>query len=299
VLSQADERIGSAAQELGYLNEALRALREDETLLAELLQAEPLSPALHRREALLHFYRSTVYYSDFFPSLDDAARGLDSARRYLAAAEEMVRSDPTNATARFSRAIATGWRSVPLRQLDPRAAVPMAEDSVRLFDELAASGKPSYLITSRRVRALEWLGEAQLKAGRAADARRTAETALAAERPILSASADQEERVLLVQLLILAGNAHAAENDFERAESLLREARQEAQALAARRELANIVPLARAEDALGAFYVHRGRTEEARACFRRLADLWRQFPGPNEYVDRQRSAAERLLASLG
>jgi hypothetical protein len=40
------------------------------------------------------------------------------------------------------------------------------------------------------------------------------------------------------------------------------------------------------------------RAAGARTCYQRLVDLWQSFPEQNEYVDRQKAAATRLLASL-
>ena len=98
--------------------------------------------------------------------------------------------------------------------------------------------------------------------------------------------------------LILAGETSAATRDLARAQSLLREARDEAQGITSSQDLTDLIPLATAEEALGRFYVARHRTREARACYERLVNLWQQFPESNEYVDGQRTASKRLLASL-
>jgi tetratricopeptide (TPR) repeat protein len=143
--------------------------------------------------------------------------------------------------------------------------------------------------------ALLKLGEAQLKAGQLAQARSTADLALAAEREIAQTP---DERADLVEALILASNASAATRDPGRAESLLREAGDEAQVIARSQELTNLIPLAAAEEALGTFYVHRHRTQEARECYERLVQLWQKFPESNEYVDNQRTVSQRLLSSL-
>ncbi|MGA8811951.1 MAG: hypothetical protein WB523_05310, partial [Candidatus Sulfotelmatobacter sp.] len=89
-----------------------------------------------------------------------------------------------------------------------------------------------------------------------------------------------------------------ATGDLAHAESLLREARDLAQEIARSLELTNLIPLATAEESLAAFYIHRHRTQEARACYERLVNLWQQFPESNEYVDGQRIASKRSLASI-
>ena len=300
VLSQADERIGTAALEVGLLQQALGALEEDESLLKELLAAEPQNPLFHRRLALVHCYRARVYYYDLSPSFGDPARGLESARRYLDAAEEMVQRDSVNTSAQFSRAIALYWVSFYLREFDARASVRMAERSVRMFDQMIAAKNASYLLTSRRVRALIRLGEAQLKAGRLAEARATAQLALQAERPLASTQGSErhDEYTALVQALILAGETNAATGEFESGESLLREAREQAQRIVRPQELTSLIPLANAEKALGKFYVRRRQSKDASDCYQRLVELWQHFPDTNEYVERERADSKRLLAAL-
>ena len=297
--SMADERIGTAAQELGFLGEALRAFDEDEKLLGELIAAEPRNPRWHRAEAVLYQFRSRVYDDDRYPNLGDPARALESARRYLAEAEAMVKHDPNDTSARSSRGVAMYRVSFSLREFDPAAAVQMARDSVHAFDELIASGKTNKLVEADRAQAFQRLAEAQWKAGRVTEARSSAETALAGRRLIAtSATAGFEERANLVRSLVLAGRTNAAAGDFERAGNLLQEALDAAKSGADRQELTNVIPLALTEEALGTFYAGRRRAAEARDCYQRMVQLWQQFPDANEYVDRQKAAAERSLASL-
>ncbi len=270
------ERIVTAAQALGKLTEALQALEEAESSLGQLLAAEPRNPQFRRRQALLYQDRSALYYDDTFPDLGDPAHGLESAKRYLDQAGELVRSDPNNSSARLSQAIALFYVSFCLREFNAQASVTMARDSVRIFDELIASGRTSYLVTSRRVRALHRLGEAQLKAGRVAEARQSAESALTAERQIAGRhAAEWQEHTVLVKVLLLDAETSAASGDFVHAESLLQQAHESAQSIARNRELTYLIPLAHTEQALGTFYVGRHRTAEARTyrcglrfCFR-------------------------------
>jgi len=297
--SQAAERVGTGAQNLGRLEEALRALDEDEAALRQLISAEPWNPSLHRRQALVHHYRSMIYDDDLYPNLGDPARALDSAKRYLMAAEAMHKSDPNNTSAQLSLAIALYRFSFPLREFDAKEAVTTARNSVQMFDRMIALGERNYLIESRRVRAWQRLAEAQLKAGRIAQAQRTAELALAKEQSLaVSYATEGEEQLVEVRLLIVAGNANDAAHHFLRAENLLREACARAGQIARRGELPEVLSLAHAEEALGSYYAGHRRNPEARACYVRLAELWRRFPETNDYVNRQRVAAERLLASL-
>jgi len=127
----------------------------------------------------------------------------------------------------------------------------------------------------------------------------TAQSALDGVRALAAEQGGQwDERNELVQALIVAGKASAAAGQFKHAEDLFVEGRAEAQKIAVYHEAANLIPLANLETAFGDFYARRHRVEQARNCYQRLADLWQRFAGSNEYVDTQRAAAQKLLASL-
>jgi tetratricopeptide (TPR) repeat protein len=210
----------------------------------------------------------------------------------------MVRSDPSNSSAKFSQAIATYKVSYSLAEIDPNAAVAMARESVRMFDAMKAS-HPSYLVLSRRAIALQRLAEAEFKAGHTADASRSSGSAIAAERSLpAQASQDMEGQMQFVEVLILAGKINTKAGKLDQAAKLFREAQDQAAPIAANPELTRIIPLAHSEEALGDFYVSRGQSAEARACYQKLAELWQRFAGSNEFVDRQRASAAKLIASL-
>ncbi|MEP6534003.1 MAG: protein kinase [Bryobacteraceae bacterium] len=298
-LAQADERVATAAQELGLLSAALRAFDEGQSVLDEILAAEPGNPKFQRRRTVLEYYRSKLYYTDTSAHFGDPARALVIARRYLQRAEAMVRSDPNDTSAQFSRAIAMFQVSFCLRESDAAAAVALARNSVRLFDDLVASRKGGYLIHSRRLRAMVRLGEAQLAAGQLRDALDSSESALSGVRPLAGKNAaESSEHIVLVSALILAGRTNAASGAAERAETLFHEAREEAKSIARDHELENLIQLANAEKALGDFYAQQRRNVEARACYQRLGGLWQDFGESNEYVDRQKASAARMLASV-
>jgi tetratricopeptide (TPR) repeat protein len=164
------------------------------------------------------------------------------------------------------------------KAIDANAAVLMARDSLHRFDELIA---PEIAAISRLadVRWLRRLGEAELKAGEIAEARRSAESALDAERAISESAQGTSDRADLVQALILAAQAMADGRDSASAQRLFEEARSEAEQIAHRQGLANLVPLSNTERAAGDFYAQRQRNEDARACYRRLAQIWRNSGG--------------------
>ena len=298
-LAQADERVGTAASELGLLPESLRAFDEDIAALDRLLAIEPRHPKYRKNRALVDHYRAELFYSDTGASFDDPHRALVSARSYLERAEDMVRSDPNDVSAQLSRNIALFQVAFCLQDSDPETAVAMTRKSVRLFDQLIASGQTGFLITSRRARALIGLAGALHAARHRAEALRAAEFAVAEQRPFAGKdAAELSEHTGLVSALILAGQANAASGNTARAEERLREAREQADSIVKHDELQRLIPLAGAEKALGDFYADRRRTAEARACFQRLAGMWERYPEPNPYADRQRAAALERLASL-
>jgi serine/threonine protein kinase/tetratricopeptide (TPR) repeat protein len=290
------ERVGTAAQELGHLREALQAFDKEETAVRELLAAEPLNPRFHRLMAVMYQFRGRVYFNDAYPNYGDPGRALDNLRLYLQTAQQMVQRDPNNTAARFSVGIAEYKVSFCLEVSDPPAAIRFARDSLRTFDQIIASKKADdRRAEPYRAAVLLRLGEAQLKAGRSAEARNSADSALAALRELAQTPSN---RTNLVEALVLAGRASAATGSPARAENLLLQARDQAQGMVRPEELTSLIPLATAEEALGTFYVHRHRTQETRARYQALVDLWQRFPESNEYVDLQRVASNRLLASL-
>ena len=296
MVAESAERVGTAAQELGHLREALQAFDEDETAVRELLAAEPLDPRLRRTLALMYQFRGRVYFSDAYPDYGDPTRGLENMKLYLQTAQHMLDRDPNNTAAQFSVELAKLKVSYCLQKSDPPAAISLARDSLRMIDQMIASNRGERnRAVAYRAEGLRRLAEAQLNAGRLAEARSSADLVLAASRELAQTP---DHRSDLVEALILAGKASAATRDLARAESLLREARDEAQGIARSQELTNLIPLATAEEALGTFYVARHRTREARACYERLVILWQQFPESNEYVDGQRTASKRLRASI-
>ena len=296
MVAESAERVGTAAQELGHLREALQAFDEDETALRELLAAEPLNPKFHRTLALMYQFRGRVYFSDSYPDYGDPKRALQDMKLYLQTAQQMLDRDPNNTAAQFSVELATLKVSHCLQKSDPPAAISLARDSIRMLDQMIASNKGERRrAVSYRAEGLRKLGEAQLNAGRLAEARSSADLALTASRELAQTP---DDRGNLVEALLLAGKASAATRDLAHAESLLREARDQAQGIARSLELTNLIPLANAEEALGTFYVARHRTREARVCYERLANLWQQFPESNEYVDRQKTSSKRLLSSI-
>jgi tetratricopeptide (TPR) repeat protein len=296
-VAESAERVGTAAEELGHLREALQAFDEDETVLRELLATEPLNPRFHRNLALTYQFRGRVYFNDAYPNYGDRKRALENLKLYLQTAQQMLERDPSNRAAQFSVEVAKLKISYCLEESDPPTAIRLARDSMRMLDQMIASNRGDRRrAVSDLAEALVRLGAAQLNAGRLAEARSSADSALAAMREIEAQS--PEDRTKVVQALILAGRTSAASRDPLRAESLLREARDEAQRIAHPEELTSLIPLATTEEAFGTFYVHQHRTQPAHACYERLVDLWQQFPGSNEYVDRQRSSSKRLLSSL-
>ena len=129
-VAESAERVGTAAQELGHLREALQAFDEDETALRELLAAEPLNPRFHRNLALTYQFRGRVYFNNFYPNYGDPKRGLENLGLYLQTAQQMLERDPNNTAAQFSVEVAKLKVSYCLQASDPPAAIRLARDSL-------------------------------------------------------------------------------------------------------------------------------------------------------------------------
>ena len=293
----ASERVGTTDIALGLLTEALHTFDEDEALIGELVKAEPLNPRFRRLEAILNQFRSIVYYDDSLPNFGDPAKSLVYAKRYLEFARAMHEKDVQDVSARVSFAIALFRLSIPLRELDAEAAVRASRESVAIFDDLVASGKPSYIVVSRRARALLRLGEALGKAGNR-EARQVAESALtlqsgfAANMPPKS-----EERFIEITARTSLGLACENEADWPRAEALLLESQAAAKRILDMDHdlLTARLALGQVETALGGFYTRKKDRASAAACYRRLVDLWKQAPQATEYVLLQREKAARSI----
>jgi eukaryotic-like serine/threonine-protein kinase len=296
VVAESAERIGTAAQELGHLREALQAFDEEEKFLRELLVAEPLNPRFHRNLALTYQFRGRVYFNDTYPNYGDPKHALENLKLYLQTAQQMLERDPNNTSAKSSVVVAMLKVSYCLQESDPHAAIGLAREAMRMREQTITVKTTRRRVVSSQAETFLRLGDAQLKAGQFAGARNSADSALASLREVAAQNPDDHEGLL--RALILAGRASAATGDMARAESLLREARDSAQKFIRPEEVTSLIPVASALQALGAFYAQRHRTQEARICYQQLVDLWQQFPEPNEYVDLQKNVSKRLLGSL-
>ncbi len=296
VADAAKQRVGTTARAIGRLAEALAAFDQDELLLNSMLTMEPNNPSFRRAFALLAQFRSTAWYDDTSPSLGDPARGLEYARQYLEAARLMTVHDPNNASARFSHAIALFRLSFPLKYSDRAGAVRSARESVRIFDELIAGGRTSYLFVSRRGRALRRLSEALLFAGSAAAARAAAAEALAVQRKVAARdSKDLQEAALLAMMLVTSAEAADGVGDSAGAAGLLMEANQVSEAVRSRnpKELSSLIPLARVCVALGEHWRRNGGKEQTEHWYEEARRLWREFPDQSDFVRRQLAALKK------
>jgi tRNA A-37 threonylcarbamoyl transferase component Bud32 len=283
-------RIGTCTRTLGSLTESLQAFDGAEATLNELLQLEPSNPGYHRAQAILAQFRSTTYYDDGGPSLEDAASCLKYSRQYLDAARQMVARDKANAAAKFSLAVALFRISVPLRLTgSPGGALEAARESAVLFDELVVSSKSSFLVMSRRARGLRRLSAALLAAGQTAEARAKAEESLAAERQFAARDANDFEAAQMYAQALMA----AADADFAAAPGYLEEAEQKLAALLQKspEDLVSAMLLARARGTLAAHYGKVGERELASRWAASAARVWREFPKDSEYVRRKKVEA--------
>ena len=283
-------RVGTCARAAGHLKESLQALDDSSQLLVEMLRLEPQNPNYLRSQAVLAQFRSATYDDDGGPSYEDAAQCLKYSQQYLDGARQMVTRDPANASAKFSLAIALFRISFPMRATDPKGAVAAARESVQLFDAQMASGKPSFLVESRRARALRRLAEALLAAGQREEARQRAEEALREQRKVMERdSKDVEEMRLYVQALITASASASASPEA----GYLKEAEAKAAATYQQSpgELTSALVLARVYEAAASAASRRGDAAGAAQGTEAGLRIWREFPVENEYVRRKRASA--------
>ena len=208
----------------------------------------------------------------------------------------MAAADPNNASARLTLAIGLFRLSFPLKLSDPQGAVKSARESVALFDKLIPEGKRSFLVTSRRGRALRRLSEALQFAGQGGEAQAVAAEALVAQRNAAARDAKDVQEATLLAFTLLT-NAEAAESLHDPAPALafLTEAEQiVAQGyLRSPNELTPVIPLARVRDALSLHWHKAGNAAESQRWLNESRRLWRAFPDQNEFV--RRKVAEMAL----
>ena len=290
--------IGGSAMATGNLAESLAAYEDNERILRELLRMEPDNPGFLHFLALLGQFRSVAYYDDGEPSLNDPAQSLKYARQYLEQEREMVRRDPGDASSRLSYAIALFRMSYPLRETDPAGAVTAARESVGIFDAMIAGGKSSWLVTSRRGRALRRLSEALLAAHQPREAREAAALALTAQRETAARHPkDFGEAELLAFALVDGAEASDAVGDSAAALGALTEAEEIARRLEGENsgELTALMPKARIDTALAQHWRKAGDEKQAQHWFGEVLRAWDGYPEQNDYVRRQ-SAAVRAMA---
>ena len=289
----ARQEIGTAATATGRLEEALTAFDEVQALLEELLRLEPSNPKSRRALALLGQDRSQAWYDDAKPNRNDPAQALKYARQYRDAMQQMVARDGKDQSARLSLAIALFRLSFPLKHSDPPGAVASARESVRIFDDLIAEGRNSYLVLSRRNRALRRLSEALLFAGNAAEARVRAADALSGQRQIAARDTKNlDEAASLAMTLAASAEAAEALHDVHGANDFLMEAESIAAGIYSLNpnELTSVIPLARIREELGGHWRKAGGQTQSRRWFEDARKLWRDYPDQNDFVRRESAA---------
>ena len=298
----ARERVGTASIGAGHLEEGLRAFDENQALIEELLRLEPSNPSFRRPVALLAQFRSIAWYDDASPNLNNPTQSLKYARQYFDAMKRAVARDDKDQSARLSLAIALFRLSFPLKHSDPTGAVASARESVRIFDESIAAGRKSYLVLSRRNRALRRLSEALLFAGNAAEARVKAADALAGQRQLAARDPkNMQEAASLAMILVASAEAAEALHEVHGANGFL----MEAEGIAAdihsqnRNELTTVIPLARIRDELGDHWRKAGDETQSRRWFDEAQKLWRGFPDRNDFVRRESAALALRAGGIG
>lgn len=175
---------GSLAQN-GRYDEALERLRLSEPVIEGLLAEEPDNPNYIREKMAAANAESTIYDGEDEENLGKPAEAVAAGRRYLQLAQQLVNADPHNASARLSLAIANFQLSYPLGKIAPPESLRLAQNSLHILDEDLARSPDSYLLRSRRARALRYLAYALKCNSRTPEAQQALEKAIGIERQLL------------------------------------------------------------------------------------------------------------------
>lgn len=185
-LHQSTTLLAGALAENHRYEEALKTLREGAPIIDALLAAEPQNPQYLRRKMEADNYESVIYDNEEGDCLHKPAEAVAAARRYLSIAERLLNTDPHNASARLSTAIANFQLSYPLGKIAPAEGLRAAQRSLAIFDEELARNPNNRLCRSRRARALRYLAYALERNRRPADARRAAGEAVTIQQELLA-----------------------------------------------------------------------------------------------------------------
>jgi hypothetical protein len=279
-------RVGDAAQQNGYLDEALRAFQEQDAMLQQFLKRYPGNVYLVRTATVGNESLSELYGSDDSPSLENRAEALTYARRYLDGARGMLTKDPKNSSAQLSYAIALFRLSFFLRSSDPAGAVAAAREAVQWFNEQPLE-KAGYVVASRRTRALRRYAEALLAAGKLGEARSVAAQAIEAQRGILhSSQGNPGESARLALILATAADIELAFKDPATAFRFASEAEQIGGKVYEQHpdEMAFLIAMYEIRQRLSAIERLLGHAPAADGWRQAAGQVWRTAPRDNPYV---------------
>src|SRR5262249_57801940 len=115
--------------------DGLKVLHDSESIIDELLAAEPQNPRYIRQKMASANYQGQIYFNKTGKSLGKPAEAVEADRRYVALAQRLSDADPRNASARLSLAVANCHLSYPRTTIHPAASLPAAKNSALIFDE--------------------------------------------------------------------------------------------------------------------------------------------------------------------
>jgi hypothetical protein len=298
-LVRANVRIATAASRSSRLTLAAAALAEAESQMSELLAAEPKNPIFQRQMALTYQSLSFVNENPEFPNIGDSARAIDYARRYVAVQKAQADTNPDDANAEFSLAMALLCQSRALRKASPPEALDSAKRALELIEKNLARSPGNKLAISRRARVLMQLGLARLTSGDRQGAREAAVRGLEQQREVAAALDDNDERRVLLWAFIGAAEALDAAGERGAATRHLMEATSLAETALQRRPMQ--LPLAIPASHVFRALASRAATERGptpgREWLDRNARVWREAPFDTPWVQQRRLEAERLSSA--
>ena len=298
----AKERVATSAQAAGRLTEARSAADADEVLIGEWQKLGVNSPKLHRRNLYLRQMRMFFYYDVDGPNMLDPSRARDVGVVYLATAREMAASDPNNASAQLSLAIALYAVSLAQQEFDVPGALANARASIAMLDKLMAEKKQAYLVMSRRAHGLRRLVEVLSASGMLEEARvRAAECVVEQRKTSAKNPADAHELGELAESLLAAAEVEDKLGRHGAAQPLIDEAEKLVAKIHAGnpKELATVALRSVLFEALELHWGRAGDSAQARHWAEETEKLWLAEDQSNEFVKLKLGRVRAAAAKRG
>jgi tetratricopeptide (TPR) repeat protein len=303
MLSAALSRQAHAEKLRSRDEEALRLYARVVTLDEEALREEPGNPFAARSLLSAYYSQGDILRSPFTRRGKMLERSLEEYGKAKEIADQLLRADPRNFTARFDALFARMQIADTWRELEPRRGVNELAGCLRDLDALVREN-PSFKDYERMASLLRFaLADAQIRAGERAAAEKLLSEVVPVYRRLLDN--DPARAQMRRELLI----AYAERGWLRRQRGERAEAMADAAACVA---LADTIPLAKARpmdlrdgsrchELAAEMEMMQGNREQARGHLNRARELWRQYDKlelASEFITQRRREVEKRLAEV-